>query len=244
MHGGVAALGGAALAALVLPATGCTRPRTEIVVVVDTDLTVPQQLSGIAIEVTDPSDETARSLAQLEDAGDLPATLGLVREGGPLGPFTVRVIGMRGSRQAVERLSRVHFEVDTTLALPMHLLRRCLGVDCEGDTTCAEEGCRAVDAAEGELEPWDGQPPRLAGSDGDGDVDSDAEPDEPEGCSADEVPWQGICEARQSLALCPNRCADLTCRAYYDLACLDIDGESLCVGWDGGPDWVPCGPGW
>ena len=83
---------------LVLALAGCGEDRTEIFVVVDSDLSVPDEISELRIEVTTPGPrpETRSSTATLAASGDdaLPRTLGLVHEGGELGPFEIRAVGL------------------------------------------------------------------------------------------------------------------------------------------------------
>jgi hypothetical protein len=162
-------------AALALPA--CTTPRTEIIVVVDTDLDVPAQIDEIVIEATGPDGAPRSATARSLVASSLPATLGLIHESGPLGPIEVRAAGRLAGADVVERVARVFFVSRQTRVLELHLVGACMGVACPEGETCAESGCRPVEVAEEELGRWTGRPPRLDGGAGDGDADVDVDGD-------------------------------------------------------------------
>ncbi|NIW27579.1 MAG: hypothetical protein GWN25_10235, partial [Actinobacteria bacterium] len=150
------------LALLALVALGCgTDPRTEVIVVVDSDLDVPAELDEITIEVIAPSGDTQSSVATLGDGEPgLPRTLGLVHTGGSLGPFTVEVTGLQGGSPVVTRGATFQFQPEQTLVLTMHLVRSCTTIACGAGETCTESGCQNPDST-GRLTVWTGTPPRL-----------------------------------------------------------------------------------
>lgn len=89
---------------------GCQPGATEILVVVDTDLRIPDEIDLITAEITDPSGDVRTSEARFGVAEPaLPRTLGLVHEGGPLGPYDVVVAGLLGGIEVVSRRARVSF---------------------------------------------------------------------------------------------------------------------------------------
>ena len=153
--------------------------RTEVIVVVDTDFDIPAELDAIVIEVTSPTDEVQFAAKAFESSDELPATLGLLHEDGPLGPFGVRVIGSRSGEDLLERQATFRFVEGRTLVLTMHLLRACRDVDCSVDQTCVDGHCVDVEVNEDDLEAWTGTPPRLDSTtpDGDADVDTDVDGD-------------------------------------------------------------------
>jgi len=155
----------------------CSEPRTEVIVVVDSDLDVPGELSSVVVQATSPSGEQSEATGVLATAADLPTTVGLVHTDGPLGPFSVRAVGMNGDAEVVERNARFSFVEHQTLTLVMHLARSCVGEDCGADMTCSEAGCRSIDVDRDELAVWTGTPPRLEGSQTDADADIDADSD-------------------------------------------------------------------
>lgn len=141
----------AAVVAVLLAGTvveGCTSPRTEVIVSVDTDVT---SVDEISIDVTSPTGTTRTSTATL-GAGQppLPRTLGLVWNGGELGPFVIRAAGLSGGVQVLQRVADFQFQRGRTLVLHVDLLARCTGVSCPGGQTCGDSGCRSttIDPAE------------------------------------------------------------------------------------------------
>ncbi len=82
----------------------CSTPRTQVMLVVDTDLRDPRGLDSFTVAITGPDGATRTSTAML-GAGQppLPRTLALVHEEGALGPFTVRVAGNVGPSERVSR---------------------------------------------------------------------------------------------------------------------------------------------
>lgn len=160
----------AMLAASVLVACNQS-PRTQVMVVVDTDLRGPTGIDNVIATVIGPDGATQMSLATV-GAGEpgWPRTLGLVWDGGRLGPFTVRLTGNRGGALLVERTARFSFQEGRTLVLRMDLLARCMGESCGSGQTCGESGCRSVEVDPSELTEWTGTPPAL-------DVDAGPAPD-------------------------------------------------------------------
>lgn len=157
-------------------AAACGTPATEIIVVVDTDLDVPSELSMIVVEVTSPSGEMSTATAMLEGDANIPATVGLVHEDGAIGPFQVRARGQDQGGDVIERQASAFFLPEKTLTLAMHLLRSCLGQSCPDTETCTDDGCRPQFI--GALPEWTGTAPRIGdGPDGDADADGDGDGD-------------------------------------------------------------------
>jgi len=148
----------------VLALAACsTEARTEVIVVVDSDMTVPDELDEITIAVQGPDMGEPRLSTATLGPGEpgLPRMLGLVHETGELGPFAVQAVGRHAGTDTVGRMARFRFQPHRTLVLTMHLLRRCTMPTCAVSTTCGETGCRPVDVAADELLSWTGEPPRL-----------------------------------------------------------------------------------
>lgn len=161
--------------ATALIAAGCVASPTEIVVVVDSDLAIPNDLNRVRVSVTGPSGEQRVSEGALASAADLPATVGLVHRGGPLGDASVLVEGVRGTDTVVARRASFAWEPNQTLALRLDLLRSCLSIVCGPMETCGENGCRPIAVAPEELEPYP-PPPRRDASVPDAAVSDDAGP--------------------------------------------------------------------
>ena len=154
-----------ALAALGCAIAACTAsPRTQVLVEVDSDLFTPDELDRITITGHAP-DERTQSATALLGAGELPLprVLTMAHGGGPLGPFSLAVVGEKDGAAVVERRATFTFVSGETRVLRVMLARSCIGETCGDDPTqtCAVGGCRSVDVGQGELEPWDGRPPPL-----------------------------------------------------------------------------------
>ena len=146
--------------ALVLVA-GCTSQPTQILVEVNSDLSVPSELDRIAVTADGPDGRTQTASAQLGPGQvPLPRTLAMTHEGGPLGPFRIRVVGRASGSDDVARTGDVTFRSGEIVVWSVELLSECGGVDC-GAETCARGGCRPLEVADGELDRWDGTRPTL-----------------------------------------------------------------------------------
>ncbi|UJR78801.1 hypothetical protein [Sandaracinus amylolyticus] len=147
--------------ALIATLTSCsnTTPRTQVMVVVDTDLRGPLGIDNVIATVIAPGGEVQMANAQI-GAGqpDWPRTLALVWEEGRRGLFTVRLSGNRGGALLVQRTQRFTFQEGRTLMLRMDLFARCAAAVCGSEQTCGENGCRAIDVAPSELTEWSGTP--------------------------------------------------------------------------------------
>lgn len=145
-----------------------TVARTELLLVVDTDLRVPEQLDRLEVHVEGPSgvaQDTSAALA--DDDNPLPRSVALVHEGGPLSPVHATVRGLLAGVVVLTREARLSFVEGKTLVLPMHLASRCVGVACDG-LTCSEAGCTSIDIDPSSLLPYTGQEPRLSPADAGG----------------------------------------------------------------------------
>lgn len=152
-----------ALTASLLAFVGCTTPRTEVIVITDTNMAVPDQIDELRIEVTSPDGDvqSASAFLQVPGAAPPPRTLGLVHDDGQLGPFRVRAIGRLDDVNVIERVAVFTFQPQRTLVLRLDLNRDCLGTMCSSEMTCAGGTCRSVQIEPDELEPWDGTLPHA-----------------------------------------------------------------------------------
>lgn len=145
--------------ALLLGTAQCAHGElTELLLVVDTDLEVPSELTRVAFEVTGPRGDVQRASADFAAGEARPAVLALVHRGGPLGPLTIEVSGERGNERIVGRTARVHFVPGRVMTLRVWLTEACVDARCGEEETCGERGCRGIDVAAEELEPWNGPP--------------------------------------------------------------------------------------
>jgi hypothetical protein len=153
------------LALLTGAAVGCEQQAesaTELVVVVDSDLSVPTDLDQVRIRATSPDGDAQESSAAL-GAGEapLPRSLVLHHAGGPLGPFSVEVTGRRGSATVLVRVAQVTFVRGESLVLPLHLVSACRDERCGERESCGEHGCESVVVDTEQLAPWEGEKPAL-----------------------------------------------------------------------------------
>lgn len=136
-------------------AASCAPHTTEIVVIVDSDLRVPDELNAVAIAVTRERDgaSVANATAALTgaDAKRLPVTFSLERDG-DAGALTIEVRGLlHGHAVAVRRSEHVAFVPGTIAALRLDVLAVCR----------TPETCPPPEA----LAPWTGAKPLPAAAD-------------------------------------------------------------------------------
>lgn len=140
-------------------AAGCNaRPLTEVVVVVHTSYAVPTDLDGVRIDATRAGSPTTTSMGAWSDASQ-PRVLGLVHEGGALGPVDVTVVGLLGPTELVERDASFSFVEGEIRRLDLWLVPECATNlrPCRGSQTC-DPGptCREPQVGLAELAPWTG----------------------------------------------------------------------------------------
>jgi len=194
----VAALLGVALA---FPVIGsCSEDSlTEIVVMVDSDLSVPSEIDEVRVDVSGVVGGPRQSSGSLTGAGasPLPRTVGLVHEGGPLGPVEVRATALRAGTEVLSREARVSFIQGRTVVLRLELLRSCIGVSCPAEQTCAASACRSVVVPPSELPEW------PLGQDG---GRSDACPSVPERCNGTDDDCDGLIDEDFDTSTDPVNC--------------------------------------
>jgi hypothetical protein len=137
---------------------------TELMLVVDSDLSVPSDLDEIVTTIKGPDGKVKSATAKLgKGEPELPRSLGLVHETGPLGPLVITVEGRARKQRVITREARVSFVKGQVLVLPLHLPSSCVGVSCENAQTCTESGCASVNVDASQLDPWTGDEPGLRG---------------------------------------------------------------------------------
>ncbi|MBX3270361.1 MAG: hypothetical protein KF729_08865 [Sandaracinaceae bacterium] len=201
-----------------IAASACSAPPTQVLVVVSSDLAVPAELDEIAVTITHPDGAATRTAGAALGPGEvpLPRTLAMLHEGGPLGPYRLRVEGRRGGAAVLARVGELSFVAGQIRVWRVALDRACLGVDCEA-RTCAGGACRDLAVGEGELEPYepavprdagfDAAPPADGGEDAGGDAGIDAGPE------CDDVACEGgVTCACEGGACCAMGCSPVDCR--------------------------------
>jgi hypothetical protein len=220
----------------VLLAAACHRP-TELVVIVDSDLAVPEQMNAVSVTITGPSGTPVVADHPLDQAGlaGLPLTLGVSPSGDALGPVDVEVRGMLAGSSVVTRSARTTLIRGESLALYMFLARDCMGVICDADETCTENGCAPalIDAAT--LPPWTGS---IASPDAGADASVSSDGGGGGGDGGDGGGDAGMppptCETG---ANCDDS-VDCTMDVCADDVCTHLPDDALCTA---GPDGV-CDP--
>ena len=153
-----------ALLALLGLQPGCADDLTQIVLVVESDLEVPEELDGVRITVEGPSAEPiVESYALGPEGLSLPLTQGLRPAGDALGPVRVEVAGLRGEFVVVVQAREATPVAGQTRMLRIMLSASCQSVSCEADETCAAGSCET--RVLGELPPWNGLDALDAGVD-------------------------------------------------------------------------------
>ena len=184
-------------------------PVTELLVVVDSDLSVPAELDEVRVDLVGPGGEVRRSEGALASDAELPRTLALVHRGGPLGPVRITVTGRHAGSDLVQRRATATFISGETRVLRLHLLRECLNMRCSSTETCASGGCRAIDVAPSELEPWTGGVGRFDASVPDAQTDGgdvDACVAAPEICNGVDDDCNGMTDEGFDLTSDPMHC--------------------------------------
>lgn len=211
----------------------CSEPTlTEVLIVVDTDLDVPDELTRVTFRVQGPGDQQQAAVADWAAGDPRPAILAMVHRGGELGPFTVSVTGERSAAGVVRRRrARFSFIEGRTLALRMDLLRSCGGVTCETEETCAEGGCRPIDIEPSELVEWTGEPPPAGdgGAPFDGSVPRDAGADAAMDQPDARVECMGGDTCDDGVECTVDRCEAGVCFNELDHAACPDDGVACTV---------------
>src|SRR5512147_1587467 len=145
----------AATAVLAVTALSGCRDRTEIVLVVDTDLTVPEELDRVDVVVRGPSSYMT-SGTDLWDAATLPLTLGIEAEN-HASSVSITAIGSVSHAELVRNGVRTEFVEGEIRTLTLLLLRSCAHVTCADDRICVEGSCVAATRPGGSLPPWSGE---------------------------------------------------------------------------------------
>jgi len=166
--------------ALLLGLLGCDGGTTLVVVRVDSELTVPDELDEIVVEV---EGRTARATLGGPDDPPLPRTVELRATGDGLGPFTVIARGFSGGAQVAQASRDVMFVADDTVEVTLLLSDQPLpdaGVDGGVDDGGVDDG--GVDDAGVDAGPRDAGPLpdgcvvescNARDDDCDGDIDED-----------------------------------------------------------------------
>jgi hypothetical protein len=147
-----------ALLLFLLALSACTTPSTQIVVLVDSDLSVPAELSTVRVvtsrgEVVVSQVEFAIANEEAPAVQTLPFSFGVIPTGGDASErvrIVVQALDAFGA-VVVERAAVVGFIAGRTQLLPMFLARSCRAVMCPMDQTCTRNGCVPIEILPGEI---------------------------------------------------------------------------------------------
>jgi alpha-tubulin suppressor-like RCC1 family protein len=138
-----------AVVALALAASACEKPRTEILLIVDTELRIPDELDQITIQIhtREMRDRFKQDYFLGPGKTEIPMSLGLVPDNDPRIGFQVEVTGYRHNVFVIERSASTTLVPEQTLVLRIDLVRVCKEVVCDVmNTTCHDDGkCRPDD---------------------------------------------------------------------------------------------------
>jgi hypothetical protein len=180
-----------ALAVACIALAACSedeRKRTQIVVVVSSDLSIPAELDEVRVEAVaardgaTPTDPASGALG--DDGLALPVSVALEPSGDGLGPIEVTVTGHHDGALVLSQVRELSFARGKSVVLRMHLSRACTGATapgCDDDETCSDGECEGRFVAVDDLPAYTGPDSIGTGSGGagggagaDGGVDRDA----------------------------------------------------------------------
>jgi len=176
-----------------LPAVAClalvwgceAKKLSQIVVVVDTDLHVPQDLDRFAIKIENLGTTHSNLDYNLDPDKSggvkLPATLAILAGSDLAQRVTVTVTGYLDVTELLVRRARLPFAEGRVLMLRMNLLRKCAyrATPCPPGTTCTENGCKSIDIDPVSLPDYDNNTANKGLDAALPDLGQDAGPDAP-----------------------------------------------------------------
>ena len=128
-----------------LALAGCHSPVTEVVIVIDTDLSTPSEADTLQLQITSATSDTTQTFgggpfARQQPLPTFPATIGLVPGPGTPVPFSITAtLSLTNPEEivAVRKATDVQFVQGQTRALVLTLLRACAckGTNCPGPST-------------------------------------------------------------------------------------------------------------
>ena len=135
-----------------LSLAGCAaKDPTQIVLVIDSDISIPGELDRFTIKIE--RNGVVRTFLEYDldpshtASVKLPATLSLVADKDLAQQVTITVTGLYKTRELLVRQARLPFADNRVLMLRLDLLRKCAyrAKPCPPGTTCTKDGCKAID---------------------------------------------------------------------------------------------------
>jgi hypothetical protein len=177
-----------------LALAGCHSPVTEVVVVIDTDLSTPSEADTLQLQITSATSDTTQTFGGTlarQPLPTFPATIGLVPGPGTPAPFSITAtLSLTNPKEivAVRTATDVQFVQGQTRTLVLTLLRACAckGTNCPSASTTPPCG----DLVAPTLTPFDPHHiPHVeradAGTSADGGGDAAADATKPRDAAAD-----------------------------------------------------------
>jgi len=200
------------LLAATLLASACATdavPLTELIVVIDSELAVPDEIDQVELAVTGPAGTTRTTGRVTLGAGNpsLPVTFGLSPQSDLLSPVVITVTAARIDTDVIVARVRTGF-VERESKLVFILLRHQCRDHVDPDS-CTPADCRSVEIAPTALPPWTGTIPQR-----------DAPP----------VCGDGACRAYESCEDCVADCGMCDpCRLLETGGIVDESNAACCV---------------
>ena len=202
------------MTALALTAS-CTSPPTELRLEIHSNLPVPEELERVRVTVDARTIGDRLQLREivLEDAGELPLRFPVVHAGGPLGPLSIRVVGMRASEVVAGQDMTLSFIAGRSVLVPVELSSACRDVRCPMDHVCADGACLPTGGPDGGTVERDAGAPDAGGR--------DAGPGEDAGRACPEVrECADRCDCEDTTCGCALQCREgEDCEAHCDADC-------------------------
>lgn len=125
------------LVACALLVGSCGASVTEVVLIIDGDLSTPTQVDTVEISVTSPNLAVQTASATFDDVSPgFPRTLGVQQKEDFDGEYSVEAVARKNGLLVVRRRARFRFVEGERRMLRITLRSECRGVLCTGDTTC------------------------------------------------------------------------------------------------------------
>ncbi len=142
--------------AVVLGLLGCGAAPTGLVVVVRTDLRVPEDIAVIRAVVSDANGAPVSLndfVLDAQGSAGPPFSFAVVPlEDDPDRKIQIDLVALDGDRALVlERRARIGFEPHRSLLLEMFLAASCRGAACDEGDTCTADGCVSDQIDTGDL---------------------------------------------------------------------------------------------
>lgn len=142
----------------------CGTPLTQLVALVTTDMSVPDEVASIRVRSLRADADVEEELSSVTVPLNGSTTLPLAVAVEPVDLMDIGRVVVEAEAQSAEGLRLVaqrattEFREGEQLALPLSLRESCRRVMCPSGNTCGEMGCRSQEVAVESLVSFDGTP--------------------------------------------------------------------------------------